>query len=761
MQSLRLKFTIIFIAIILIIAIWKPVFSAASEVNIIPNHQVEEGNNNQPTHWKKFGEARCSWDSTVYHSASHSLKIQGPGQGEWQIQVPVKPGKLYKPSFYFKAKTTKENNPNVSVYAWVQKVGGKGEPNVLYATDWLLKNQPEWIKIELGDYISPEGVSHLILHLSLNTIRSVDNKTQGDESAIWFDDIIMLEAEPQSTAGHGYLITRGGDYALWGESGSQKVYQDDSVPQNNTQKDEVHIQCAKNESEPFQLIINPDSDWRQVSWKWTDFVGPTTIPKERLKYFRVEYLYFEQKYPNNTYRRDGLTPDPLPVEKQSDLHPRVNNPFWFLIEVPSHIPGGIYTSQLTLERKGIKIITIPIKLEVWNFSLPKKPSIDINSGISYNSIFLYETGDKFEIAKRYYRNYAEHRTTIRPMADIGVHITRNLDGKKIVKTDTAEFEKHIGYMKSIGLGDNIHLGSEVLKLIENKYFTGEARIPVFTDDTKANFNLEFVELFSQYISQIMTALKRQGCYNHPRIKIFDEPNVTNQTTINLFVNIAKLLKQIDSNIYLFSSGRFHKDFQKYYDRWEFPFGILQFSKQDMALAGLEGKHIYNNSIPKRILPLLRVRLFHWGLWQEKFTGGNNWWDTTQWFMINRQANPSLIRHDPWTKAFRDDGVLLYPPRPGRHEVGPINSLRWEMMRQGLEDYEYLVLLEKLIKTQQGKTSPEIIASAQKALARAKEVCSRTPYIIGDNDHPYTLDTTLVEKVRRDIAINIEKLSRIK
>jgi len=55
---------------------------------------------------------------------------------------------------------------------------------------------------------------------------------------------------------------------------------------------------------------------------------------------------------------------------------------------------------------------------------------------------------------------------------------------------------------------------------------------------------------------------------------------------------------------------------------------------------------------------------------------------------------------PWGNG---DGRFIYPPvaaadaRPsGPVLEGPVDSIRWEMLRDGIEDYEYLALLEKLL-----------------------------------------------------------------
>jgi hypothetical protein len=58
--------------------------------------------------------------------------------------------------------------------------------------------------------------------------------------------------------------------------------------------------------------------------------------------------------------------------------------------------------------------------------------------------------------------------------------------------------------------------------------------------------------------------------------------------------------------------------------------------------------------------------------------------------------------DPWTNVFlsggNGDGTLFYPGRPdrigGRTDI-PIESIRLKLIREGMEDYEYLALLAKL------------------------------------------------------------------
>ena len=56
---------------------------------------------------------------------------------------------------------------------------------------------------------------------------------------------------------------------------------------------------------------------------------------------------------------------------------------------------------------------------------------------------------------------------------------------------------------------------------------------------------------------------------------------------------------------------------------------------------------------------------------------------------------------PWGNG---DGRFIYPPlaaadaRPAAPVLaGPVDSIRWEMLRDGIEDYEYLAMLERLLE----------------------------------------------------------------
>jgi hypothetical protein len=105
-----------------------------------------------------------------------------------------------------------------------------------------------------------------------------------------------------------------------------------------------------------------------------------------------------------------------------------------------------------------------------------------------------------------------------------------------------------------------------------------------------------------------------------------------------------------------------------------------------------------------------------------------------------------------------DGRFLYPPNrhPGKDKTkyltGPVNSIRWEILREGIEDYEYFKLLEKAVGEAGGK--------APKAAREAKALLD-FPASLFASGQAYTKDPELLLARRAKIAAAIEKLAAAK
>ena len=127
-------------------------------------------------------------------------------------------------------------------------------------------------------------------------------------------------------------------------------------------------------------------------------------------------------------------------------------------------------------------------------------------------------------------------------------------------------------------------------------------------------------------------------------------------------------------------------------------------------------------------PGSEMRLWLWQTWGENVTGILIW--ETLWWTSNTAFPDPARPQNPYTDAMswvgdgslasgtkrpwgNGDGRFLYPPlaaADARQEeavlAGPNASYRLEMMRDGIEDYEYFAMLKRLIAEKAAKLSPD-------------------------------------------------------
>jgi hypothetical protein len=172
-------------------------------------------------------------------------------------------------------------------------------------------------------------------------------------------------------------------------------------------------------------------------------------------------------------------------------------------------------------------------------------------------------------------------------------------------------------------------------------------------------------------------------------------------------------------------------------------------------------------------PATELRVWHWQTWQRGIVGTlvwqSNYWTSSAAF----PERPQDPYDDPMgyvsgystprgVKRFwgNGDGRFLYPPLaasvPGKSGDGPViappvSSIRWEMLREGVEDYEYLYLLRELLAKKRDLLTHEQTQQYAGLLEVPPEITS------GMTD--FTTDSQPLYQRRRAVAEAIEQLIR--
>jgi hypothetical protein len=160
-----------------------------------------------------------------------------------------------------------------------------------------------------------------------------------------------------------------------------------------------------------------------------------------------------------------------------------------------------------------------------------------------------------------------------------------------------------------------------------------------------------------------------------------------------------------------------------------------------------------------------MRLWLWQTWQNN-VGGILIWETTYWTSAAAYTDPARPQNpylDPmsWVSDYEaqpnmklpwgnGDGRFLYPPlaaadgRAGRPVLdAPVDSIRLEMLRDGIEDYEYFVILKKLLAEKKSQLPAARYAEYEQLLTVPKE--------ISESLTTFTHDPALMERHRDKLA----------
>ena len=195
-----------------------------------------------------------------------------------------------------------------------------------------------------------------------------------------------------------------GSYALWTTPPSERVFKDDIVPEESGSQ--VLVYAAKNEFEPFQIVVKPASTG-SVQVSLGDFGEGITAELYQVMYVNIATA-------SDNLGRTGDYPDPLwPLENGAsvDLVAGENTAFWVSLNVPKGASAGNHTAHITIGG-----ISFPVQLHVFNFAIPDELHVKSQMNFSHNTVLqkygVSGTGDNYwmyvDMMKQF---FIDHRLT--------------------------------------------------------------------------------------------------------------------------------------------------------------------------------------------------------------------------------------------------------------------------------------------------------------------------------------------------------------
>ena len=461
----------------------------------------------------------------------------------------------------------------------------------------------------------------------------------------------------------------------------------------------IAVSAAKGELESFVLLLRPRHRRPLMDVRF-EFTPPATAAAisasfERIGYVQVDSPSGHSVFPDTRDRHAdsalpfgssgtvGYFPDRLVPGTSSVATPGENTQFWVTLDVPLTAPAGTHEGQIRLRLRGTGPVDVPLTITVYDFALPKRASA--RNTCCWSPQYLDCRQDE-SFLQELYRDMVRHRQSPDPIIP-QPEITVNQDGS--VAIDLEAYDKMATYcMDELGathlffprIGSAWYMNLYFLwhtPLVKKERWCG---VQIFNDDLE--LTPAFQRAFGNYLKQMTDYFRNKNWLGRIYITSMDEPHTDDD--FKAVRNYTAFVHSVAPEIRRFCTTYPRPGLLDSIDTW----CPQQFDEATVRQRQAMGEELmfYKNWLHLIDMPMVNPRLQGWLAWRMGATGWLTYATMGKW---NRAWDePYVLYPNTGIKAW-GLGLWWYPALLDKKIL---RSVRWEMMREGAEDYEYLVLL---------------------------------------------------------------------
>ncbi len=481
--------------------------------------------------------------------------------------------------------------------------------------------------------------------------------------------------------------------------------------------DTVEVFAARGETESFQVVVTAaGGNLRNISAEMSPLKGEggASLPANSVTLYREVFIPVRYSSPQAT-EPPGLIADPLvpfvnpytgarvPEPRWRDkgmegarfgavgfdLWQDQHQPLWVDVQIPKDAAPGVYNGTFSVWAQGTERATIPMRVTVWDFTLPDGPAHENHFG-NFSYVVRYykldQDSEKYrQLEDRYIAAMAAHR--LNPPLPRRLHPKVAEDGAVVFDEATDR---------------------QITEFVERYHVTNfeVPRAPfrnvLTTDRARA---IRYYEWWYAY-------LQKKGWAERAYLYMLDEPNTketydqVRQLGALVREGAPKLRRLVVEQPYTQNTEWGTLD--EAVDIWCPLFAFIDEASikrvqsegdtvwsytalcQRAPASHPDYQKVKNDNPPywQIDFPVLSYRIAPW-LNRRYGITGLLYWTTVCW---------SSPQRNPWDSPgfrvnFNGEGMLFYPGEDAGIE-GPITTIRLKNLRDGMEDYEYFMLLEK-------------------------------------------------------------------
>ncbi|UCC68477.1 MAG: DUF4091 domain-containing protein [Armatimonadota bacterium] len=493
------------------------------------------------------------------------------------------------------------------------------------------------------------------------------------------------------------MPTSAASFVLWSVDSLEKVARE-AEPANGA--DRIVIESCRSEFTSAQVAVRasrPLPDLRaSISPLKHEEIGATGIEVQARF---VGYVPVTKNTPDTPEEELTCTapcqvPDLLLTDETLCLEANSTQPIWLTFFIPPDAPPGRWRGAVEITAAG-DAVQLPLQLTVHPITPPATRHLSVTNWMDMGNFASHYATETYtprfwQVVESFARNMGAHRQNVILCPNELVHIYQEDDGA--LAFDYSDYDRWLQIFADAGCADLIeggHLGRRGLGKWETPWFEWRQFRVRRRDGAEVKPDPEAV--IRALVPSLITHVKERGWFDRFLLHVVDEPAPHTEED---YKKKARLVRELAPGVPLLEAMSL-MDARGLLDIW-----VPQLSHFDehrdnyLSMRDQAGIELWfytcmypTGRYPNRFLDfsLLKTRILHWINWRYRLTGylhwGLNFW-TDDPFHQDR-IRDDLPPGDCW---------IVYPGPDG-----PLDSLRWEQMREGIQDFELLWLLDHIAK----------------------------------------------------------------
>lgn len=459
-----------------------------------------------------------------------------------------------------------------------------------------------------------------------------------------------------------FVLGEDEELTVWHAPSMAKVFRDQEPPIREGA--EIRVALARNEAESFQIVLRSERPRDRLWLRLPELAsadGKSTIGPLAWYWHPVHYVPVTTRA---SIPVGQWWPEPLSWDQNVSLEPGRTQSLWVTLDMPARTPPGEYHGEIELLEEDDLLLRVPVSVTVWNVTLPRRPTFRTNQQ-------LWARG--------------EHR---KQMAELLARC-RQYDAHSLGQLGrdflTALMNKGQNALKlSLPAGHHGFAKRKPPRIRTGKDENGE---PVWAEV----FTAEFEKAFEEQLAKRTAWYRERGWMKYAFVYLWDEP-WADPEVYKMITWYGQLVKRLEPDLKTLVAAAYDPKLDGIVDIF------LSYSSPDVVTAarqkGIEFWWWGNAAFQVTLCGVDQRMRFGFESFQKGYTG-SYCWGLGLWQQSNnkrRKREP----YDPWTQPQRNNkSCTVFYPGGVWQSKSPrvVPSLSLELTRDGIEDYDYVTMLQ--------------------------------------------------------------------